>query len=472
MLTARDERPRVQGVVTQQRRDQRCVREVREDGAVPGEEQLRRVEAPEPSGVHLGFEPAAALLEQRTERAAELLGEDRTAVERFPSCEADEVGMLLEELERGSEHALDLGPALLDVEGRLVDELEPPPERVEHHGAVQRVLGGEVVQEALAPDPDLVGDVVEARARGPVGGEAAQRDCEDELLGAWVDRFRAHRDLAARRRPLRQAGRATQPTDQQVVMLGVLGPFTSFHPLLGIVVGLLVTQLGIFMTTIYLHRGLAHRGLTVHPVLAVVLRFMLWVTTGMRPREWAAVHRLHHAATDTPLDPHSPAIVGFWRVQLANAALYRRVARDGVTTNKYARDLPPDRLDRWFFDHAFLGLGIGVTFLIVTLGWSTGLLAAAVHTVGYLGLSGAINAVGHTVGTRPASSSATNLRSLALVTAGEGLHNNHHAAPTAARFSFRRSEIDPAWYVIRALGAVGLVKVRHAEPKVREAQAA
>lgn len=245
-----------------------------------------------------------------------------------------------------------------------------------------------------------------------------------------------------------------------------MGPFTDFHPILGIIVGLLVTQLAIFATTIYLHRGLAHKGLTVHPALAVVLRFFLWVSTGMRPREWAAVHRRHHAATDTELDPHSPAVVGFWRVQLANAALYRRVARDGVTTPKYARDLPPDRLDRWFFDHAFLGLGIGITFLILALGWSTGLLVAIVHAIGYLGLSGAINAIGHTVGTRPNSGSATNLQSLALVTAGEGLHNNHHAAPTSARFSFRRTEIDPAWWVIRVLAACKLVEVRHREPKI------
>jgi stearoyl-CoA desaturase (delta-9 desaturase) len=199
------------------------------------------------------------------------------------------------------------------------------------------------------------------------------------------------------------------------------------------------------------------------------LRVLLWTSTGMRPREWAAVHRRHHAATDTELDPHSPAVVGFWRVQLANAALYRRVARDGVTTEKYARDLPPDRFDRWFFDHAFLGLGIGITILIVTLGWSTGLFAAAVHMTAYLGLSGAINAVGHTVGKRPAENSGTNLQLLALITGGEGLHNNHHAAPTSARFSFRATELDPGWWIVRTLGLVGLVKVRHREPKLASA---
>jgi len=62
-------------------------------------------------------------------------------------------------------------------------------------------------------------------------------------------------------------------------------------------------------------------------------------------------------------DPHSPVLLGFWRVQLANAVLYRRVARDGKTVERYARDLPPDRWDKLLFDHAFIGLGIGITML-------------------------------------------------------------------------------------------------------------
>jgi stearoyl-CoA desaturase (delta-9 desaturase) len=239
------------------------------------------------------------------------------------------------------------------------------------------------------------------------------------------------------------------------------------HVLVALLVGLAVSQIAILCTTVYLHRGLAHRAITVHPVASFVLRFVLWITTGMRPREWAAVHRRHHAATDTPDDPHSPLILGFWRVQLANAALYRRFARDDETVRRYAKDLPPDRLDRWFFDHAFLGLGIGIAILCVLLGWQTGLLAAAVHTVSYLGLSGAINAIGHTWGKRPHPNSATNGRVLALITFGEGLHNNHHAAPTSARFSFRRSELDPGWWTVRTLAALRMVRIRHHELKLR-----
>ena len=240
------------------------------------------------------------------------------------------------------------------------------------------------------------------------------------------------------------------------------------HPVLGIVVGLLIAQFAIMLTSVYLHRGVAHKALTVHPAVAMFCRVFIWLATGMRPREWVAVHRRHHAATDTVDDPHSPAVLGFWRVQLANAALYRQRARDGETVPKYGRDVPTDRLDRWFFDHAALGLGIGITLLCLLLGWQTGLLAAAVHAVAYLGLSGAVNAVGHTMGRRPYDNSATNGQFLALITSGEGLHNNHHAAPTSARFSLGRGQLDPGWLVIRSLTIVHLAEVRHDEVKLKK----
>ena len=233
------------------------------------------------------------------------------------------------------------------------------------------------------------------------------------------------------------------------------------HVLTGIIVGFAVAQATILATTVYLHRGLAHRAISVHPVAAGVLRAFLWVTTGLKPREWAAVHRRHHSSTDTVDDPHSPLVLGFWRVQLANAALYRRTARDGVTVKRYARDLPADALDRWLFDHAWLGLGIGITLLCLIFGWQTGLLASGVHMVTYLGLSGSINAIGHTVGRRPHPNSATNGRLLALITAGEGLHNNHHDAPTAARFARRFGDIDPGWWAVRVLASVRLARIRH-----------
>jgi len=237
------------------------------------------------------------------------------------------------------------------------------------------------------------------------------------------------------------------------------------HVIAAFVAAFVVTQISIFATTVYLHRALSHRALTVHSVAAIPFRFVIWITTGMRPREWVAVHRKHHAATDTPDDPHSPAQVGFWRVQLGNVGLYKKVAADPANTTKYARDLPPDKLDRLAFDYSLVGLGIGIAILVVTMwalgfGLLTGFLSAGIHAVMYVMLSGSINAVGHTIGKQPYDNSATNVQALALVTAGEGLHNNHHAAPTSARFSLGQAEIDPGWWLVRLLVKLHLAEVR------------
>jgi stearoyl-CoA desaturase (delta-9 desaturase) len=246
------------------------------------------------------------------------------------------------------------------------------------------------------------------------------------------------------------------------------------HLLAAIVAGFLVTQLATLITTVYLHRALAHRALAVQPTAALPFRFVLWVTTGMRPREWVAVHRRHHAATDTADDPHSPAVHGFWRVQLGNVGLYRAVAKDEPTLRKYARDLPPDRLDKIAFDHAFFGLAVGITIIVVAMwalgfGLLVGFLAAGIHAVTYVMLSGAINAVGHKFGKQPYPNSATNGQVLALVTSGEGLHNNHHAAPTSARFSLHKGEIDPGWWFVRTLVALKLARVRHDDVHMKHA---
>jgi stearoyl-CoA desaturase (delta-9 desaturase) len=241
-----------------------------------------------------------------------------------------------------------------------------------------------------------------------------------------------------------------------------------------LVAAFVVMQAAVFATTVYLHRVLAHRALSVSPVVALPCRFVIWVTTGMRPREWVAVHRKHHAATDTPEDPHSPAVFGYWRVQLGNVGLYRRAAKDELNLRKYARDLPADRLDRLAFDHSFLGLALGISTLVCIMwalgfGLAVGFFAAGAHAVMYILLGGAINGFAHKYGKQPYANSGTNVQSLALVSGGEGLHNNHHAAPTSARFSLNKREIDPGWWAVRLLVLLRLARVRHDEVHLKSA---
>jgi len=242
-------------------------------------------------------------------------------------------------------------------------------------------------------------------------------------------------------------------------------------PVIAVVVGLAVTQVANLVTTVFLHRALSHRALRLSPAVVAVFRVITWTTTGIRPRQWVAVHRKHHAFTDIDGDPHSPVLLGYRRVQLGNVGLYREAAKDEALVARYARDLPADRWDRVLFDHALLGLSIGIALLVLVLGW-WGLLAAGVHVVAYLGLSAAVNAVGHTYGRRTYDNPARNNQWLAWITAGEGLHNNHHAAPTSARLAHAAREIDPGWWLVRALVARKWAAVRHTETRVRVEAAA
>ena len=106
---------------------------------------------------------------------------------------------------------------------------------------------------------------------------------------------------------------------------------------------------------------------------------------------------------------------------------------------------------------------------MLVFGWQVGLLAAFVHVNLYLGGSAAVNTIGHHFGRKPYDNSAGNLQWLAFLTAGEGLHNNHHAAPTSAKLAHRWFEIDPGWYVIKLLTWLRLAKVRLSELRLTSA---
>lgn len=222
-------------------------------------------------------------------------------------------------------------------------------------------------------------------------------------------------------------------------------------------VAICLTQIATFSTTIYLHRCATHRALTIHPAAAWVFRFALWVTTGLSTKEWVAVHRKHHAFTDDEGDPHSPRLKGYWRVQLGNVLYYIREARNPQTLEKYARDITLDRWDRWVFKCGLLGPALGTIALCSLIGVGWGLLAAGVHAVVYVFfLSSSINALCHVRGYRNFDNTATNIRWLALVTGGEGLHNNHHGFPRSPKFSAQPGELDPSWPVIRLLTSLRL----------------
>jgi stearoyl-CoA desaturase (delta-9 desaturase) len=221
----------------------------------------------------------------------------------------------------------------------------------------------------------------------------------------------------------------------------------------------LVTQVAVFSTTIFLHRCATHKALELHPGAAFVFRFAIWLTIGVSTREWVAVHRKHHAFTEVEGDPHSPHLHGFWSVQLGNVFHYLKESRNPETLERYARDIEEDWWDRWVFKIGIVGPIIGIVGLCLILGLWWGLFAAALHLVMYVFvLSSSINGLCHYIGYRNFDNTATNIKLVALLTGGEGLHNNHHGHPRSPKFSCRQREIDPSWPLIKLLAWLKLAR--------------
>ena len=113
-----------------------------------------------------------------------------------------------------------------------------------------------------------------------------------------------------------------------------------------VLVALALTHVTIAGVTIYLHRCQAHRALDLHPLPAHFFRFWLWLTTGMVTKEWAAIHRKHHAKCETDEDPHSPQVYGINRVLWGGVFLYVKEAYNRDTLERYGHGTPDDWMER------------------------------------------------------------------------------------------------------------------------------
>jgi len=238
---------------------------------------------------------------------------------------------------------------------------------------------------------------------------------------------------------------------------------------------LLVVQVSSIATTLYLHRCLTHCGLYLHPIAAFPLRVQLWLTTGIVPKEWVAVHRKHHRFTDVEGDPHSPVLKGLWTILIGNAFYYARETRNQETLKTFAPDIGNSWLDRYLFRFGKLGLAAGIVVSILLFwllsqnifwGLLIGGVAFLTQAVLYVINNALINGGGHAFGYRNFNNTATNMWLISLITGGEGLHNNHHKYPTSARFSVRWGEIDFGWLVIKVLSWLRLARPLSVAPKL------
>ena len=237
-----------------------------------------------------------------------------------------------------------------------------------------------------------------------------------------------------------------------------------------VLTALALTHITIASVTIFLHRHQAHRALELHPIASHFFRFWLWLTTGIVTKEWAAIHRKHHAKCETASDPHSPQIFGIKKVLLEGAELYRKEAMNHETLEKYGRGTPDDWLERNLYSgHSSLGIILMLAVDLLLFG-AIGLTIWAVQMIWIpVTAAGIINGVGHYIGYRnfqPADAS-TNIVPWGILIGGEELHNNHHAYIGSAKLSNKWYEIDIGWVYIRSLATLGLAKVKRVAPKVR-----
>jgi stearoyl-CoA desaturase (Delta-9 desaturase) len=238
-----------------------------------------------------------------------------------------------------------------------------------------------------------------------------------------------------------------------------------------LVVALLLTHVTIVAVTIFLHRHQAHRALDLHPAVSHFFRLWLWLTTGMVTKEWAAVHRKHHAKCETPEDPHSPQILGLNRVLWRGVFLYVKEARKAATLERYGHGTPDDWLERNVYSKfQIVGLTLMGAADVVLLGLVPGILIFVTQMVWIpFWAAGVINGIGHYWGYRswPTPDASTNIVAFGLLIGGEELHNNHHAYPTSAKLSVKWYEFDIGWLYIRLLEAAGMARVKHIAPVPR-----
>jgi stearoyl-CoA desaturase (delta-9 desaturase) len=262
-----------------------------------------------------------------------------------------------------------------------------------------------------------------------------------------------------------------------VHIIAALALFPWFFSWTGVV--LAVAGLFVFGTigiNVGYHRLLTHRSFACPRWMEYTLAFIGVCALQDAPAYWAAIHRRHHQFSDDEHDPHSPVVSLFW----AHVGWLIKKPEDmkrRPLTEQYAKDLMRQPYYAWFErgEHWFLVpiaswlVYFGAGYAIVRLsGGSTGdaiqfgssllVWGAALRTVAVWHLTWAVNSVTHVWGYRNYATPdrSRNNALIALISSGEGWHNNHHADPRSARHGHKWWEFDLTWLVIRLLMACGL----------------
>jgi len=206
------------------------------------------------------------------------------------------------------------------------------------------------------------------------------------------------------------------------------------------------------------HRLHTHRGYKTPKWFEYFVAVCGTLTLEGGPIFWVATHRLHHQHSDKPDDPHTPRVSGFW-AHIGWIMFGEAAHNDTARMARYAPDLGKDPFYRWLTTYHWVPLTVlGFTLLAIG-GW--GLVNWAIFLRVVVGLHATyfVNSASHMWGGRrfATNDDSRNNWWVALLTFGEGWHNNHHAHPTSSRHGLAWYEFDPTWLLLKALRAVGLV---------------
>jgi stearoyl-CoA desaturase (delta-9 desaturase) len=213
------------------------------------------------------------------------------------------------------------------------------------------------------------------------------------------------------------------------------------------------------------HRLLTHRGFKAPKWLEYTLSIFATMSIQDSPDKWVATHRIHHKFTEQEGDPHSTR-PGFWWAQIGWIVWGPAQDHDRKVLQKYVPDLLKDKGHALISRFYYVPIIISAFILFAIGGWTMvvwGVFARVVvgwHTTWF------VNSLSHIYGSRPheTNDDSTNNWFVALLTFGEGWHNNHHAFPTSARHGLEWYQFDMNWIAIRILKKLGLAQnIRVAE---------
>ena len=229
------------------------------------------------------------------------------------------------------------------------------------------------------------------------------------------------------------------------------------------------TGLGISMGY---HRLHTHRSYQVPLALEYFFAVCGTLTLEGGPIFWVSTHRIHHQKSDQPGDPHSPLDGGWW-AHMGWLLVGESKHKNTALSTKYAPDLAKDPLYRWLNTYHYVPLTTVGLLLLAIGGWSMVLWGIGLRVVFGLHATWLVNSATHMWGSRRFNTRDDSRNSwwVALLTFGEGWHNNHHAHPVSARHGLAWYEFDISWITLKLFAAVGIVSDLKVA-KVREQQLA